>query len=604
MIKGVNIAVKKGGGWATNIFLLITAFYTTVLLSPLIKLPYTNPYGVLGIAHEIQFNPLNNNLRFFFIIFGVPIIFFFLKKIAQLNFALVRLYFIGIIFLYYFFRQLKLYLSKFSNIDMFHDGEQLGVGSAMFLFDKQPFTEMFFLHGFFADPYIAYLSFKLFGYSIGSYYFFNSLLTLLTVLVFYLMLHKLIKNHVLFFTASIFFLGFIPIFTFYQGRELPVFLFLLIIYATATNKLPIFWGAFLTAFISFSALYISIDRGLYIVATGLFFIFLLFIAKSNYPFHLKNILKVIRQQTSLMGGYLLGNISAVGLGIVFFGFKNFGAFLKITFSEIPKFSPIMFDYPYPYFSLHTLFPYWLPIIIITLEVIFIFYLFIYKRSFLLTQDRGLLLAAVVFLVIISYKSALGRSDMLHITYISHILFLAAFLIVDYTILFIKHPYVRLTALCLPLVFFFLPFFNYKNVVNPPSYESHELKIYVSLPKMDDNFWLTDEQEKVRDFILNNTTEKDYLYVFTNEAAYYYLTKRKNPTRFYMNWFASPNFYEPDALKDLIANPPKYIVYTTGFWSDNIDYIPETERTKKINEWILTHYKEAQSIGSTKILILK
>lgn len=576
-----------------NAIIFIFAFYSVNIFFPLLKLPYSNPENIIGPLANLAFNPANNSLRFAMIVVFVPLIFLYFQKLKQNNKTkLLRQIFSFLFVLRFFFNETTLYLSRYSNIDMFHSGERLGVGSALHFFGKKLFTETFFIHGAFADPLLAVGSFKLFGPSIGSYYLLDSLLKVFTYLVFVLMLKKIIKNNFLFFAANIFFYSFFLSFPPSQtlARDITVFIFIIIAYLTFKKRVPEKLGFLITSFLSFSTLYYSVDRGIYLLLVNFVFLAAYIAYRKKLRFY----------ALKLCPYCLIGTALSVFTGLAMFGGSGFLEFFKTTFVIIPKITPLLSEYKYPQFSLDGLRQHWWPIVLILINTTF---LVNYLRKGIKRNGRQYFFIMVInALSIVFYKSALGRSDVEHIWYVSYYVVLVSFLILDYLAKTEKKwAKISLTA---SLLFFILPGFSYQRVFDIANYDYNTVKIYFALPKINDNYWLTNEQEMVRDYVVSKTDENDYVFVFTNESAYYYLFKRKNPTRFYTVWFASPNFYEQEVLSDIKRKPPKLVVYKSRYWSNNIDGISSAERLKTVAEWIENNYPQKKQIGNTEIRLRK
>jgi len=475
---------------------------------------------------------------------------------------------------------------------MFHDGEQIGLGSAVYFFGQKPYQDIFFIHGAFFDPLIGHYSFKLFGPSIGSFYLADWLIIIVGFLALLVLLSIVIKNEVLFYLSALFFYGSIE--TRFLGWDFPVFLYILIAFLIIEKRLNAKLGFFLTSFLSFFTFYFSVGRGFFLfTANIIFFLIYVFIKEKLWNVRPATLPKIAFKNLPVFISFILGTLTAILIGIIYFGIGPFKEFINITFVNIPKITPLLFDYKYPQFSIKQLFPYWWPIIVITANLSFLLYYFIYKRGAIKTYFIFPILTSI--LAVIFYKTALGRNDPIHIFKVSHLVFLASFVILDFILKGEQNRTKKIAVYSLMLLFFFLPFFNYERVINPPSYAKEDVKTFLSLPKTDDNFWLTKEQKDVRNFILKNTKEEDYVFVFTNESAYYYLFKRRNPTRFYTIWFAAPSFYQKEVIEDLNRNKPKYIIYQSKFWSSNL---PDP---KEVNEWILENYTQGTTIGNTEIL---
>lgn len=604
-MKNLVTKINKKHSFIKNILLNFSVFllslYTGLLLLPLIKLNYSNPYEIVGLLSASEYNPNNNFLKYIFMLAFVPLLFFLIKSlIHQKKLILVRIIFISIICLFFFISNTSIYLTKAHNIDMFHDGEQLGVGSALYLFNKEPYKDTFFLHGAFTDPVIAFISFKIFGYSVGSFYLLLSLLNLFTILLLMFLLIITLKNEVMFYMSAVFFWG--SLYTGVIYRDLTSFLFIILVYFIEKRKIKQNFGILLTSFLSFITFYISMDRGYYLFVANSFLFFLIllsfFIKKTQLLKTLpKKIFFTLKKNIELIMSYILGNSTAIIFGLIFLGWSGFKNFLLITFVQINKMKPFLDERIYPEFNLSSLFPFWIPIIITIIMIICLIYFI------KLNKKNYIFLSILVLMSIIYFRNALGRSDLHHVLYISHFIFLSAFVLIDF---FIKQKLVFIQKLAFVFAFllFFTGFFNKNKIIDIPNYHRSDIKIFFKLYTLNDDFWLNQEQIDVSSFIKNNTTQEDYVFVFTNEAAYYYLFSRKSPTRFYTIWFAAANFFQKEAVNDLEKNKPKYIIYRSNYWSNNIDFISNKEKLKKIDAWILDKYQLFTTINSTEIYALK
>jgi hypothetical protein len=591
---------ERARWYILNGILAAFSFFAALLLSPLVSLKYRNPHGILGPLAQLQFNPANNLLRFLFILLVASGLFYFLHSCLRAKrWTLLRVIVIAFFTASYFFSSTTIYIQKTQNIDMFHDGEQLGVGAAIYDFGLRPYQDMFFLHGAFGDPLIADYAFKLLGRSIGSYFLLDWLLTVLSIGAFFSLLSLLIRNHILFFGSAFFFYGMLDSNAFALGRELAVLPYLLMMVLIVRGILRERLGFLLTSFLAFFSLYLSVDRGLYLFLGNLVFIGA-YIAFKHLPWERSIAFwwRVLKQEWQIYLSGLVGILLAVLAGAVWFGLDAMPRFFRMTFVEIPQFNSLMFDYKYPPFSLATLYPHWWPIILIFLSILIVLSYLFYQRARL---TRSFVVPIVlVFLSVVFYKSALGRSDIGHVLYIMHIVFLAVVVLIDYMI---RHPLYRdvgVLAVGTFIVLFFLPFFSWERVLTLPVYEARDVKSHLRLNKFADSIFVPPSKLETADYIKQHTSPHDYVFDFTNQAAYYYLLQRPNPTRFYMVWFASPDYYQKEALADLQRHPPKFIIYQTDNGSATIDGITNAERVKDINAWIQDHYQHDQEFGKEVI----
>jgi hypothetical protein len=580
--------------------LFILSSYLCLLIFPLIQLKYLNPNNFNGILALKHFNPLNNYLRYLFYITAMPTLFFFLKKLLQeKKYLWLRIIFIIVLSWSLFLSTTQIYLHKNNNLDPFHDSEQLGVGSAVYFFNKIPYKDMFFLHGAFSDPGISTIAFKLFGPSIGSFYLTESLLKLLGFILLIILASLLLRDHWLFYSASILLYG--SLFEKGLWRELVTFLYLMIVVLVIKKVIKAFLGFFLLGFLAFACLYYSADRGFYLVVLSLVFWLIFALFKEDKFSQLKTLgainkqlVKNIPNLLMLLMGFLAANL----VGLVLFHKEGLMAFYQETFVHLPAMKPFLDEYIYPAFSMQSFSPHWWPIFLMSLYIIFLVNQILYAKK---TLKADFILPLFFTLTsLIFFRSALGRSDIWHIAYILHHLFLAGFVILDYFLAKNRQAIAtRLLVYCLTLLFFFNPFFYSKRIINLPNASLADIRIFFSLPKISDNYWLNYESEMVRDYLLANTTKKDKIFVFDNTAVYYYLAQRDNPTRYYTAWFGIGDKYQQEIRTDLQKNPPKYILYCDNL-CDKIDGLTNADKLPLVYQWILKNYHLEKIIGSVQI----
>ncbi len=598
LLNQLSFISQPAAALAINGIALLFSTSAAMIISMIVRLPFSNPYGLAGPVVNLQFNPHTNTLRFLVFLIGSVIGFYIIKPFIAKHFSLaVRVYTTSALLLSLFLSFCSDYLRNYSQIDMFHIGERVSPGSAMYFFGQKPFTNIFFLHGALNDALTSFFAFKIFSPNIGSFFLLDYLIGIVAFSLLLLVLNLLIKNNFIFGLIAVFFMGSLPLRD--VQRDLFVLSYLLLIIFFVRNKLSEKTLFTLTSLVSVLSLYHSIDRGIYLILTHGYFL-TAYILSTTWLNHKKNFKPIFlfKQALALLNPNILGAGSALLLGIVIFSWQGFVEFLKITFFYIPQMSPLMFDYVYPKPSLATFSLYWLPILLIIINVIVTIELF--RKLNKKNLRETMLQSVVVVLGLLFYKSALGRSDFGHVQYAVPFTFMAVFVFCDFfwqrtRILF--RP--LLIGICLLL--FSLPFFRYEQILpwRPTSW--HDIKIFFSLPTIADDYWLTAETKLVRDYIVGNTKETDFVFVFSNEVLYYHLLHRPSPTRFYITWFAEPNFFHQEALADLAAHRPKYIIYSSALWTNEIDLIPNTKRLAAINDWILANYDFDKQIGNTVIL---
>lgn len=93
---------------------------------------------------------------------------------------------------------------------------------------------------------------------------------------------------------------------------------------------------------------------------------------------------------------------------------------------------------------------------------------------------------------------------------------------------------------------------------------------------------------IKDFLEKNTRQGDYVYFFPNEAVYYFLFDRNNPTRYAISYFAITADQRKDLIADLERNKPVYIIYSKNTW--RIDDIAEGIQEPEVVAYINMKYR--------------
>lgn len=100
--------------------------------------------------------------------------------------------------------------------------------------------------------------------------------------------------------------------------------------------------------------------------------------------------------------------------------------------------------------------------------------------------------------------------------------------------------------------------------------------------------------KIRKFLETNTKAGDYVYFFPNEAAYYFIFDRKNPTRYAMSYFAVTTEQRIELIRDLERKKTKYVVYSKNIW--RVDNISEEIQVPEVVEYLNKKYKPNSGYG--------
>ena len=412
-----------------------------------------------------------------------------------------------------------------------------------------------------------------------------------SVLLLLSILSLLIRNTALFYVATIAVFG---TNLWLMNRFIGVFVYIILLVLTARKYIRFSRGIFFLSFIALCNFYYSAEFGFFLLAAHA--VFCLGSIVSAQQEEKKQRINAVLFFSG--AGFLLG----VLFGVYAFGVRGFGEFVRITFLVIPRVKPYMDEYVYPPFpepsqilsSLH-----WMPIILTTALVWFILYEFSFHKMW--KNAEFILVAVLTALSVVTFRVALGRSDEPHINFVLPFLFLALLSAADYLWERSDAWYKRLGAVLWVIPLFLTPFFSLATAVAIPHYSPETLWLFAAMPKrIPDEAYLTENQNAVVSYIRTNTTKNDYVFVFTNESAFYYFLERRSPTRFYTIWFAQPDFYQKEAVADLVKKQPKYVIISSDCWCNVIDRVPNSARVPEIYSWLEKRYEEDTRIGDTVI----
>ena len=105
--------------------------------------------------------------------------------------------------------------------------------------------------------------------------------------------------------------------------------------------------------------------------------------------------------------------------------------------------------------------------------------------------------------------------------------------------------------------------------------------------------------EIENFLESNTKPGESVYFFPNEAAYYHLFERPNPTRYAISYFATPYDRQREVIRDLERNRPRFVVYSKQTW--RIDNIPESVQVPLIVDYLRSKYRLLESLRTVDIL---
>lgn len=203
--------------------------------------------------------------------------------------------------------------------------------------------------------------------------------------------------------------------------------------------------------------------------------------------------------------------------------------------------------------------------------------------------------------VIAFRASLGRSDLTHVAMPTPVVALVLVLAADRTLAAARagrlawvRAATRLAALAL-----FAWAAGYTTLASPLAFVGGGLReararLRGEMPAADASVW------QVAERIRALTEPGDAIFVLPNSGAYYYLTERRNPTRFVLPHQMITNGHRAEALRALRRDPPRLVV-----WDDaggRVDGIDDARILgARLLRWLHAHYELAERIGNVQLL---
>ncbi len=263
------------------------------------------------------------------------------------------------------------------------------------------------------------------------------------------------------------------------------------------------------------------------------------------------------------------------------------------------------------------------LVLLSYWVIFVYIgaaLYLLPMLILGRRDKETLLRCALLLFgAVLYRAALARSDEYHASFVSPPAFFLCFLFLDGALAGMKKGIARpmlaarlaLSALIigsLVLLTVTSPFANiwteggyylqmFSTKLTPRNYGTSVPQVPRAGVRFDPQ--TADSIARIDTFLTRYTRPGDYVYFFPNEAAYYFLFDRQNPTRYVISYFAVTRDQRLELIADLERKRPEYVVYSRNTW--RVDDIPETVQVPEICDYLLKTYHPVEDTGNLVFL---
>jgi hypothetical protein len=105
--------------------------------------------------------------------------------------------------------------------------------------------------------------------------------------------------------------------------------------------------------------------------------------------------------------------------------------------------------------------------------------------------------------------------------------------------------------------------------------------------------------KIKNFLDAYAQNEKYVYFYPNEAAYYFIFNKQNPTRYAIAYFAATRSQRLELITDLERNKPRYVIYSPNTW--RVDDIPESTQVPEVVDYLNQTYGVLSDLGGIIIL---
>ncbi|MEO8604984.1 MAG: hypothetical protein ABI629_20620 [bacterium] len=589
---GLAIAVACSAGWAIGIFAWDR-----------IQLPFSNPYGIVGPLTLLQFNPLNNQVRYGLFV-GLPAVIYAAllssagRRVSAARTgaeapllapcAVVALLFAtaGIWTALRVGAFLSLSFAP-SPLDFFHHGEWLAP-AWNYVVGRGLWRGSFFLHGAFYDPLATALGWWVFGQqTIGAALLMQAWLKLLIApalaasLVALALCVEAERRAVLWNVIVLLALILTTLLTNQRlqtlaPRDVPLLCGLAaFLFGVAFRHRAWLFAAGLC---SSAAYFYVIDRGAYFSAALL--ITLAVVAWRDRP-----------ADRRTLGWCLAGIAFGWAVFAIAVGAAEFGAFLQTTafiYGSKDLFDSYIYPNPDQLTSVVTV----APLLCISLQGVLV------VRA-LARRGRREAIAAQIFvaaLALVSFRSALGRSDAGHVAYSSFFAYSGLGLALCNAFgsqLAARRRWLPplaagLVTLIAAAAWSDAPRYDAVAALHAPA----RMRALVAAP---DDAFLSVRERRVRDRLRELTRGDACFFTFTSEAAWNFLLRQPSCGRHSIVWFASAAPLQQEIERDLDRYRPSHILLRSPGWPNAIDGIDNAQRLPALTAALARTYEPVEDL---------
>ncbi len=518
-------------------------------------------------------------------------------------------------------------------IDLFHEGERLAPLNEL-LRGAIPYRDIYLQHGLFYNAWRPLLAAKLFGPSLAADRALGHILDPLGFCTFYILTLQIFRSKLSSFlliwilssgvSEGFFFLSPEHRMVYTPGRLALAFLAIGLLVSYIKNENRKYLIA-LSGICSTSAIFYSLEIGLYTTASCLIFLLILSIKKRNfYP--------IIT--------YVWGLLIAFLPLLIYFSVHRAIDDLFINSFVQARYQSIIWGLKFPSlfselanlksieglkaFLLSYNFKWYLPILVYLITAIYLGY---QALTFRLWKEKFDIILLFIFISgVVFFRTMLGRSDSTHLYGLEYAWLLGMFLMEslftkiwqdlkkDFSLSSSNNSYIfnyMPAILCRSVVILFILWYV-TSVYNPinttrllaknlTSYQKIERYVTPPLDRIGMISIPADQSTQIKavvEYIQNNTDPDETIFDFSNQGAYYFFADRPSATRYHQICYASTEKMQKEVIDCLEKNKTKLVIFSNNTWMDSIDGVKNTDRHYLIYEYLKNNYVESAKVGTT------
>jgi hypothetical protein len=221
------------------------------------------------------------------------------------------------------------------------------------------------------------------------------------------------------------------------------------------------------------------------------------------------------------------------------------------------------------------------------------------REALVAHPAALVLAVTAVYGLLAFRSALGRSDLGHLSTVLGVPGILLAVGVDRAFTLVRDRRVFL-GLWRAAALIFVMGAGAMSAWAEPVVGVRRTLEGLSAMTADDTGLPDEEVDGVRRWIVEHTTPEDRVYFLPNNAAYHFLTRRRGPTRWVVSHQMVTDAHRAEAMAALRAAPPRFVVYDPTM--SGLDGIPDSVIFGgDMLDWLEEGWIEEARFGDVSIL---